>query len=130
MMIWYKSYTYSVKATALSAFSSILTYFAVIGAIAMICLLFSGTSPLHPALAVVLAIALAGLAAAVYFGFYRRIPARVAKKDMENKLQNNVKFAHRFCKENPEMYEAVRQMNPAFAEHYRKNEAGELVKTS
>lgn len=130
MMIWYKSYTYSVKATALSAFSSILTYFAVIGAIVMVVLLFDETPAIHPALAVVLAIALAGLAAAVYFGFYRRIPERVAKKDMEQKLQKNVKFAHRFCKENPEMYEAVRQMNPAFAEQYTRNEAGELVKTS
>ncbi len=128
MMIWYKSYTYSVKATALSAGSSILTYFAVIGAIVMVVLLFDETPALHPALAVVLAIALAGLAAAVYFGFYRRIPERVAKKDMEQKLQNNVKFAVRFCKENPGMYEAVRQMNPAFAEQYTQNEAGELVK--
>lgn len=130
MIIRYKSYTYSNKATALSVFSSILVYFSVIGAIAMVCLLFSDTSPLHPALAAVLAIALAALAAAVYFGFYRRIPERVAKKDMEHKLHNNVKFAHRFCKENPEMYEAVRQMNPAFAEQYTRNEAGELVKTS
>lgn len=129
-MIWYKNYTYSVKATALSAFSSILTYFAVIGAIVMVVLLFDETPAIHPALAVVLAIALAGLAAAVYFGFYRRIPECVAKKDMEQKLQKNVKFAHRFCKENPEMYEAVRQMNPAFAEQYTRNEAGELVKTS
>ncbi len=129
-MIWYKNYTYSVKATALSAFSSILTYFAVIGAIVMVVLLFDETPAIHPALAVVLAIAMAGLAAAVYFGFYRRIPERVAKKDMEQKLQKNVKFAHRFCKENPEMYEAVRQMNPAFAEQYTRNEAGELVKTS
>ncbi len=129
MMIWYNTYRYSNKATLLSAASSLVTYIAVIGAIAMVGSLFVEESALHPALAVVIGIACLALAAASYFGFYRRIPDRVAKNDLDKKLHKNVRFSYQFCKENPEMYEAVREMNPAFAEQYMRNEEGKLVKT-
>ncbi|MBR2284512.1 MAG: hypothetical protein IJ874_08880 [Ruminococcus sp.] len=118
----YKMYTYSVKATAVSVLGSMLAFFAAIGAAACFNAVKSSSFNVIPGIILALL--------AVFFFVYvsRKLPDKVAEKDVDKKLRTNVKFAARYCKDNPAMFEAVCEMNPELAEQYHLTDEGKLEK--
>lgn len=121
-MFFYKVYKYSNKATFASAFSGLLSLVLFI----LACFSYS----FFENVALKFGGIIVGLLLAVFCFIYlsRMLPDKIAESDFEKKITTNVKFAYRYCKENPGSYEMVSQKNPEFAELYRIDEEGKLYK--
>lgn len=53
---------------------------------------------------------------------------KLADKTFDIKLRNNPNFAASIVRENPDLYESVRAVNPLFAQKFVMNENGKIVK--
>lgn len=121
-MIFYKMYPYSVKATLLSAGSSVLAFVLALLAI----LSFSNIDNI-----ILKVLAVAVLAAGAVFSFVylsRQLPDKIAEKEFNTRIVSDAKYAYNYCSQNPQHYDAVAQGNPDFAEKYCLNEKGKVVK--
>lgn len=121
-MVFYKMYKYSVKATLLSAFSSFLSLILALFAVGSLSDIDNGIS------AFVKLILFAAAAVFCFVYLSRQLPDKIAKKDFDKKIKTNAKFAYSFCKENPQYFESVAAENPEFAEKYRMDADGKIVK--
>lgn len=120
-MIFYKIYQYSAKATLLSVSSSILSLvFAVLAIMSFsnennIVIKFTGT----------VFFALAAVFSFVYFS--RKLPDKIAEEDFNKKIKTDIKFAYRFCKQNPQYFESVAADFPEFSEKYYIDENKKIL---
>ncbi len=121
-MVFYKLYKYSTKATLLSAGASFLSLIFALLAIGALSDIDDGAS------AFIRLIIFAVLAVFCFVYLSRMLPDKVAQNDLQKKLRTKPKFAFQFCKENPQYFEAIAGENPQFAEQYRLNEEGKVVK--
>ena len=122
-MIFYKSYPYAPKATALSGCSACGTFLCVIGAICMIAL---GVQ--KSLLWILPAAALLALAAFLFLVVYRKKVPEKAKAETEQNIATKGSFAAMYCRQHPEAYEQLMKTNQDFAEKYTLNEKGKIVK--
>ena len=121
-MVFYKIYQYSAKATLCSVFFSILAL--LLAGLAISCF-YQIENPVLMIGGVILC------AAAAVFSFVymsRILPDKIAEKDFAVKIKTSPKTAYAYCKEHPELFDEVAAENPAFAEKYRLNEEGKVVK--
>ena len=123
MTIFYKSYPYAPKATALSALCSCVCFLAVVGAICMIAL-----GAANSFLWIVLGVVLLAGAAALYFLVYRKAIPRKAREETQKNIATKGSFAAMYCRQHPDAYEQLMQTNPDFAQKYTRNEKGKIVK--
>lgn len=120
MMIMYKVYDYSVKATLLA---NLRNFGAIILAAFGIVFIFEQSSISKKIIGILLVVA-----AVVLFFLLKNLPDKIAEEDFDRKIRSNAKFAYRYCCRYPERYEAVCEVNQEFAENYYVNEKNKIVK--
>lgn len=121
-MIIYKMYQYSVKATLCSALFSVVAL--LLAGLALVS--FTNVEGI-----VLKILATAVCAAGAVFSFVylsRQLPDKIAAKDFDNKIRNKPKFAYSYCKQNPDKFDAVAEINPEFAQLYYKDENNKIQK--
>ena len=124
-MIFYKNYTYSPKATFVSA------GFSLLAAILLICAIALGVEGFGDKNVGAIIGAVVLLVAAVPTFIYgsRKLPDKIAAKDGPKNIYTKPRFALMFVRRHPEAYEQICQRNPAFAAKYVRDPAtGKIVK--
>ena len=122
MVIFYKSYRYSPKATIVSALGSVGALLLVICGIALIASAEGNFGMIAAG------IALAALAVFVFIYVSRKLPDKIAAKDGPKNIRTKAGYALQYVREHPDQYDAIRAANPAFAEKYTRNADGKIVK--
>ena len=126
--IIYKSYPCAPGATLCSALCSCGTLLSVVGAVALIAGFFVAGSIYHEAWALIVGLLLAALAAFLYFVVYRKKIPEMAENQTQKNIRTKADAAYLFCQRQPEAYEELRAVNPAFAQKYERDETGRIVR--
>lgn len=121
-MIIYKMYQYSVKATLCSAVFSVVAL--LLAGIALVA--FTNIEGIVIRLLVTAVCGAGAVFSFVYLS--RQLPDKIAEKDFDNKIRNKPKFAYSYCKQNPDKFDAVAEINPEFAQMYYKDENNKIQK--
>ena len=121
-MIIYKSYTYSPKATIVSALGCLLALVLVVSGIAILAGAGSKGGEIFGG------IVLIGLAVAAFIFVSRKLPDKIAAKDGPKNIKTKAGYALTYVRQHPDQYEAIRAVNAAFAAKYTKDESGKIVK--
>lgn len=126
LFYFYKSYKYAPKTTNLSGLTMGL---AVIGAICGIIALLAYfmNENAHKLGILILGVALLALATVSYFWLYRVIVPEQYKKEYPENLKTNVSVALLYVRDNPEQYNYICTINPAFEAKYEIREKGGVM---
>ena len=124
--VFYKSYPCAPAATLCSALCSCGALLSAIGAIALVGGFFASGSINHEIWALLVGLLLAALAVFLYFVVYRKVIPAMAEKQTQNNIRTKADAAYLFCQSNPEAYDELRAVNPAFAQKYERDETGRI----
>ena len=124
--VFYKSYPCAPAATLCSALCSCGALLSVIGAIALVGGFFASGTIHHQIWALLVGLVLAALAAFLYLVVYRKAIPAMAEKQTQNNIRTKADAAYLFCQSNPEAYDELRAVNPAFAQKYERDETGRI----
>jgi len=122
MMIYYRSYPYSTKATLISILANIGAMAAGVGAVVAIALME------NKVIAAIIAILLAALAVFLFVYVGRKLTDKLAEKWSEENIRTKPGVAYQYVATHPDQYQRICEINPAFNEKYMINEKGRLVK--
>ena len=122
MTFYYRSYTYSPKATFISIVANIVGMLAGVGAFVA----FLGTD--NKAVGIPVGIVLVALAAFLLIYVGRKLTDKLAEKWSEENIRTKARFAYLYVCENPAEYDRIAAINPDFAAKYEMGEKGRPIK--